>query len=888
MAKYIDLVLKKPVLFITILLMVTVILGSGLGKLKFDSSVDAMMPKRDSEYLENQKLKEIYGNNGKFMIMGVSPDNLWNPETLEEINQLINDIEEYSEFNKEKEDNRLQSFKSLVSKKTISLLELRRIYNDDRPYLRLILRKMNTLGIDNVHLTQGDMEDIYEELQKSHRLRQKEYIDTIISPLTMKDIVGKDDTLRAIHLIPVNEDGVRQIPETHEEIETFKKNLTRNPAFDRGLYFRDTETGKITDFCILIRFINVSDQGDITEELWNLTNSYHTLNITVQGIPIINHQINKYMQHDLETYLPLVLLVVVMIFFFNFRSLRGVVLPFVTLVMADLWVMGLMGHLGVPMTVMGISIPPLMIAVGSSYSIHILNQYYIDFDEISSQGKKRGLLLSMSHISVTVMLAGVTTFFGFMTLATNQVSAIQEWGIFSAVGVLFTILISTTLIPAVLVLLPHTMPKLLLKKDKRVKKTLVDMVVKLVTWLSLKHSSKVIIVVVVLMMVSIAGMTRIKVETSIIEYFKEKDYIITSLKEIGSKFGGASGLNILVNSGEVDGVKDPEYLKTLESLRTWLEAEENSHLNVGRTECFTDFIKRMHMAMNNGDPDYYSIPDKKMTIWDYLEIYSGEDSNFDGRYDEFEPYVDTYFQTANIFARTWEKEGYRLGSNEYKRIQKDIKDHLEKTLPDKYTYEVTGEPTLIVRMAHYIVVGQIMSLVLCVIVVSMIVFLLFKNWKAGVVALIPMGTAVIINFGIMGWFGVPLDLATAIIASMVIGIGVDDTIHFLNSYRHLRNKDYSVDDTIAGTLAVSGKAIIFTSMALIFGFSVLATSNFKPIILFSILVAISMIATTLGALVVLPATIKLTGISLQESESKSRFWDYFYIGRFFDLDREKI
>ncbi|HMB20564.1 MAG TPA: hypothetical protein VKQ10_05810, partial [Spirochaetota bacterium] len=153
MAKYIDLVLKKPVLFITILLMVTVILGSGLGKLKFDSSVDAMMPKRDSEYLENQKLKEIYGNNGKFMIMGVSPDNLWNPETLEEINQLINDIEEYSEFNKEKEDNRLQSFKSLVSKKTISLLELRRIYNDDRPYLRLILRKMNTLGIDNVHLT---------------------------------------------------------------------------------------------------------------------------------------------------------------------------------------------------------------------------------------------------------------------------------------------------------------------------------------------------------------------------------------------------------------------------------------------------------------------------------------------------------------------------------------------------------------------------------------------------------------------------------------------------------------------------------------------------------------------------------------------------------------
>ena len=888
MARYIDLVLKKPVWFIVMLIVITVALGSGLKKIEFDSSVDAMMPQRDSEYLDNQKVKEIYGNNGKFMIMGVAPDDLWEVGTLKQINQLINDIEEYKDFDKKKEDKRLHTFKSLIGDEPVSLLQLRQVYMNDSQYLRLILRKMNKLGIEDARLSEGDMEDILVELKESYRLKKKEYVDTVISPLTMKDLVGKDDTLRAIHLIPENDEGERQIPENKEEIEDFKKKLTRNPAFEKGIYYRNPETGKITDFGILVRFINVRDQDDITEELWNLTRSYHDLNITIQGIPIINHQINEYMQHDLETHLPLVLMVVVVIFFFNFRSVRGVILPFITLVMADLWVIGLMGHLGVPMTVMGISIPPLMIAVGSSYSIHILNQYYIDFESISTEGKKRGLLFSMSHISITVMLAGMTTFIGFMTLATNQVSAIQEWGIFSAIGVLFTVFISTTMIPAMLVLMPHAMPKLLLRKDKKVKKTLVDRIVQFVTWLSLKHSGKVIATVICFMMVSIIGMTRINVETSIIEYFKEDDYIIRSLKEIGRKFGGSYGLNILVNSGEVDGVKDPEFLKTLEDLRNWLEAEENSHLNVGRTECFTDFIKRMHMAMNNGNPEYYSIPDKKVTIWDYLEIYSGEDSNFDGRYDEFEPYVDTYFQTANIFARTWEKEGYRLGSNEFKRIQQDIMDHLEKTLPEGYTYEVTGEPAVMVRMAHYIVMGQIMSLALCIVVVCFIVFLLFKNWKAGVVSLIPMTTAVIINFGIMGWFGVSLDLATAIIASIVIGIGVDDTVHFLNSYRHLRNKDYSVDETISGTLAVSGKAIIFTSLALILGFSVLVTSNFKPIILFSILVAISMIATTLGALVVLPATIKLTGISLQESESDSRFWDYLYIGRFFDLDKEKV
>src|SRR6056297_2061364 len=117
MARYIDLVLKKPLWFIIALIVITVVLGAGLKKLEFDSSVDAMMPQRDSEYLENQRVKEIYGNNGKFMIMGVNPDDLWEAGTLKQINQFINDIEEYKDFNGEKEDRRLNTFKSLTGEK---------------------------------------------------------------------------------------------------------------------------------------------------------------------------------------------------------------------------------------------------------------------------------------------------------------------------------------------------------------------------------------------------------------------------------------------------------------------------------------------------------------------------------------------------------------------------------------------------------------------------------------------------------------------------------------------------------------------------------------------------------------------------------------------------
>ena len=142
------------------------------------------------------------------------------------------------------------------------------------------------------------------------------------------------------------------------------------------------------------------------------------------------------------------------------------------------------------------------------------------------------------------------------------------------------------------------------------------------------------------------------------------------------------------------------------------------------------------------------------------------------------------------------------------------------------------------------------------------------------------------NFGIMGWAGINLDYATSIIACIVIGIGVDDTIHFLNTYRHFMEEEHDVDRTIVRTLKLSGKAIIYTSLALIFGFSVLMLSNFKPLIFFGILCASTMITTTIGALVILPSVIKATDVDLSESTSNSLFWRIFNFGKLFDIEKK--
>ena len=879
MNKYIKLVLRRPVHILIMLVIFTAVLVPGMTMLKFDNSVESFMPKSDHEYIYYTGLKEIYGDNGRFIIMAVSDDDLWNVETFRKLDVFLADLEEYKDFDEEKENSRLKKFDSIILQKTVRYDDLMAAFSDDPGFSRLLERKIEKVFSKKKMFSGSDLKILREQILRSMDFKRKETVDAIISPLTSADITGKNDTLETYDLIEKDDDGKRILPSSDKEIDEFRQRLGHNPSFDKGLYSRDSQTGEITDFCVVVKFINLDDQDPVVREMMEVIDS-HSDNLTIvsSGVPVVNMWMNKYMHADLFRNIPLVLLVVVIVFYFNFRSIRGVLLPFLTLGLAELWVLGLMGYIGFKITPVGISIPPLIIAVGSSYSIHILNQYYSDFNNIMREDKITGLYESMSHISLTVLLAGLTTFVAFITLTSSQVSAVREWGIASAIGVMFAVFISSSLIPACLVLLPRIRPSILFQNDKS-RKTIVDRIIALMTKGAIVYYDKVLIVVAIIIAISIAGIFRINIETAFLNYFRENDPVRVDTRNVGNKFGGGWCYDILIDSGKTDGVKDSEFLVAIEDFRTWLVSDMNPHLNIGRTESFSDFIKAMHMAMNNDDLSFYKIPENSSDIMDYLEIYSGDDENSDGRIDEFESFVDIDFRTCNLLARLCEKEDYNVGTTKIKIIADDIADYLDKNLPEGISYTISGFPMMNVKLVHYIIGGQMQSLFLSLLVVGLIVALLFQQIKAGPLALIPMSVAVIVNFGIMGWLQINLDMATSVIAAITIGIGVDDTIHFLNTFRHNRARGLSIDETIRRTLAVSGKAILFTSLALIFGFSVLITSNFLPIALFGILTATTMINTTIGALLVLPSVIKATGINLDKPQSSS------WIGRHLNIDK---
>ena len=866
MDTYIRFVLKRPIWVLAIFSLITLALLPGLFKLKFDTSIATFLPQSDPEYLYYEKVKEIYGDSDTFVILSVTRQNLWTYETFKKIDALLEDLEAFQTIRPVLEKKRHDRLTQMLLQEGIRPAQLLAHFNTDPLFQRLLERKLRRIDAGEGPMSSRMRRKLAAAVDATRELKDRTMISDIISPFTIKDISGENDTLTTFTLIDTDADGSRILPETVADFATFRAKLFRNPVFERGVYAVD-DHGNITDFGIIIRFSGAWDSDPMAREILEIVDSHDGLDIVAQGQPVVYIWISNYMQKDLIRLVPLVLLVTVVIFFINFKSARGVVLPFSTLTMATVWILGLMGHLGFAVTTIGISIPVLMIAVGSSYSIHILNQYYADYGLISSVGKAEGLRQAMGHISVTVILSGLTTIVSFLTLSIHPLEALREWGFFCGVGILFAVLISISVIPAGLKLMTHGKNGTRFSKKAHPGATMIDSIIALLTKYSLYHYKTVMVVIMVLLGVSLAGLMRLNVETELLQFFKKDNEIRKTAGIISDKFGGRWGFNILIDSGQIDGVKCPEYLGHLSSFRSWLVCGENADLCVGRTDAFTDIVKTMHMAMNNDDPLSFAVPESRMDIMDYLEIYADEDADSDGRADSMEAYVDPEFRTCNVLTRLGQNGQGSLGTAELKQVFSEISRYLDRALPPGYSFKITGHPFMLIKSADYVVNGQIQSLVLALVIISIVVLFLIKDIRAAMLSMIPVSVAVMINFGLMGWLGIRLDIATSTIAAITIGIGVDATIHFLNNLRYQLHRGESMDTAIAHTIKNSGKAILFTSMALIFGFAVLLLSTFKPLIQFGVLMAVTMTATTVGALLVLPCAIKLTNIQLIRKEA---------------------
>ncbi len=558
--------------------------------------------------------------------------------------------------------------------------------------------------------------------------------------------------------------------------------------------------------------------------------------IFVAGMTAIEVCISESIVKDLKRLIPLVYLVVILCLWVSFKRLMGVLLPLLTVVVSTLWTMGLMALLNIPINTLTGNLPVLLTAVGTAYTIHIL--FHFLHNAHRSSDRQEALVRAVSQVGYAVIMAGLTTMGGFASLGVSQVVPIRQYGLFAAFGTGVALASSVTLIPAILALSISRIRLGRVPAGQSEKPGMSRFLRGYVRFM-IEHRRAVYLLSILFGIACILGTMRIYPESDYITQFKKSTYIWKSDRMINRYFNGSSVLNIIVDGGDPETLKDPGLLARIESLQRYVE----SLPNVGGTTSLADYLKRMNQALHGDDPGFYRIPDTRELVAQCLLLYS-----MSGDESDLEDVVDYEYRHAciSVFLKT--------GSTRYAaRLIRDIETYNEERT--RLPIHMTAATVIGKVIDDLTIRGQIESIITSTIVVFGLVALILRSFIGGLMGILPLMLCLLINFGILGWGGIPLQTGTALIGSVAMGIGIDYAIHFLNMSRIKGREEEGIREAMEATAATAGRAILYNAAAVGLGFLVMVLGSFIPGIYFSAFITLTMATASISTLTLMPCLI---------------------------------
>jgi hypothetical protein len=482
-------------------------------------------------------------------------------------------------------------------------------------------------------------------------------------------------------------------------------------------------------------------------------------------------------------------------------------------------------------------VPVFLIAVGTAYCLHVMSEYISNAALAGTQ--KEAVITTFANSALPCTLAVVTTLFGVGSLFVNRIHAIHEFALFTCFGLGSLLLVLLLLLPAVLVLIPLPPPK-----EQHVSGIgqVLDHILDMMIGIGLKHQKAAFLSIGILSLLMVIGIFFIQVETNPFEYFKKDVPIRRNFDDSHQKLSGSFAISVIMESRQDYYYEDSQHISEIKRFQEYLETLHG----VDKTISFADYVMLVHYALNKYNSKYYVIPQEDYETRIAINNYKGLLGE-----DMYSPFMTAELNKANILVMT-----HISSSKELLKIRDQILLHAQQNLPEHLSVEVTGFGVAISASSHLLVAGQTKSIFLGLFLIFCIMFLMFLSAKVGLIALVPNCFPIIMNFGIMGWLGIPLSTSTSLVASIAIGLAVDDTIHYLHRYNTEFKKDLDKDRALRDAAKSVGKPIIFTTLTISIGFFVLVFSHFQPTAIFGFLMVITMLAALIGDLILLPALMR--------------------------------
>lgn len=663
-----------------------------------------------------------------------------------------------------------------------------------------------------------------ENIEKINEITSKlnliEGVDFVISLTDVLDIKKSEDGIEIGKLV-----DEFNLPKKEDELKKLKEYILSKKRYRNRIVSKD---GKIT--LIITSISKDADRREVTRKVKKIVSEAgFNGNIYFGGLPFQLVEISDFIAKDLKFLTPLVASVVVITLYLSFFTIRGVFLPLISVLISTTWTLGLMSILKVPLTVISDTIPVLLLAIGSAYGIHVVNK----FDESLKKGIN--IKRSFKEVSISIVLAGLTTVAGFLSFAFGSyLTAIRELGIFSALGVIIALFLSIKIIPLIYSLIK-------VKKYSFTERfKFLDRLRKISDWI-LRKEKITLIIFFSIIVIAIFGASQIHRKSNLVSYFDKDTYIQKSEKILEEKFGGSVPFHILAKGD----IQSPEILQKMKNLQEFLDGTKwvsNSHSIV-------DYIEEMNDLMGEGR----KIPDTKEKIQNLLFLIEGE--------DVVEQLLNHEKTEALIQATI-----PNLDIEEMNKLIRAVEEYIESENNSEVSFSFTGMPLIFSHLDNSLLKSQITSLSIAIVLVFLCVVALTGSFKTGLAGIIPIIFTLFIIFGVMGFANIPLDIATVLVGSVSIGIGIDYSIHFLNRYRLEIQKSKNELDALYSTLTTTGRAITTNMITVALGFLVLIFANLIPLRRFGLLVAITMLSSGIGALTLLPAILLITKVKIISKE----------------------
>ena len=624
-------------------------------------------------------------------------------------------------------------------------------------------------------------------------------------------------------------------------LDVFEEKILDDPMYVNNVISSDGET---TAIIATVAKGSPEARKELVKETREILSAVETensmKNFFLAGPSIVNTELDRMSQNDMKTFTPVMFAVALVILLVLFKSISGVLIPAITIGINIMWTVGLFVIFGNKMNMVSGMLIPLVFIISLATTVHILNRFYL---EVRLSGDKRdSILKTLRHICVPCFLTCVTTSIGFLSLVVSDVTPVKTTGIFMAAGIMMSFFVCITLVPGMLSLFPERMsrPFMNIKKDRSSSNKEFQGIYGFIGKFVRNNTIYVFFISLVFVGVAIYGVTKIDAESSIFESFPKSSEITRSTEHIEQELMGLIPMDIVVDTGNTESVFQPDVLMKMEKLQDYLKGIPE----VTKSVSVVDYVKYLNKLLNKDNPDSPVVTKDKAI--DYVKLASLHgDSIVAGLYTED-------YSEGRISVRI-----KNVGSSRYKSIVNDIERFIKENFPLSVSCAITGIVPLLMDMQGYLIESQIKTFTLAFILIFICIALLLKSARIGMMSMIPNLIPIAITLGVMGYVGINLDVATIMIASVAIGISVDDTIHFLYRFKEEFKKDGDHYLAIQRTLSGVGRALIFTTVVATCGFLVFCLSSFKAIQYFGLLTGITMVSALVADLFILPSCILL-------------------------------